>query len=249
MMVHQANVRTVTVGGIPRSGPMQAASGTRGARAYSGDELDYDILWAQSTNVNNASANASLPRLDDGYRDSGVFQLFTGVNLRDQVRRDDPDPLQFRYQAADCRLYYTLANVYNFTQLWHDAAAAMWTDNSLCVEGSLGYAEHGNATNLPPPKPESLASNVKSNGTGSGLEGDSVNLQAGRPRTGRLWPPQQCTSNKDCTGGGSCQPCSVKCPSSSASAPDVYVPANFCVQTCVTGNRDPCSSDPRFWCD
>ncbi|KAF1968020.1 hypothetical protein BU23DRAFT_558868 [Bimuria novae-zelandiae CBS 107.79] len=137
LMAHQAGVKTVVVGGRPSTGPMQTASGSRGARLYSSEALDYDFI-----NVNNTLEDhetfAKLPSRDN----NDLFINFAGFNIRDQIREADKDaiPVQFKYDAADCRLYYTLANIYNLTQLWRDVAAAVWDDPSLCVEDSTGYA-------------------------------------------------------------------------------------------------------------
>ncbi|KAL9086788.1 MAG: hypothetical protein Q9165_006935 [Trypethelium subeluteriae] len=146
MMVHQAGARTIVVGGRPETGPMQAASGSRGARSYSSDDLDGDFQFATSQ---NETANSSLPQ-----RDLSFYVTYAGFNLRDQVRPNDSTPLQFKYEAADCRIFYTLANVYNLPQLWRDAANATWEDDSLCVEGSQGYSTlNGEAASKAPPAP------------------------------------------------------------------------------------------------
>lgn len=82
-----------------------------------------------------------------------MYTTHAGINLRDQMRPDDQVPLQFKYEAANCRIYFTLANVYNMSRLWRDASTAVWDDASLCVEGSLGFATTGNTTvaKAPPP--------------------------------------------------------------------------------------------------
>jgi hypothetical protein len=66
------------------------------------------------------------------------------------------------YQAANCRIFYTLANVYNLDQLWHDAATAAWDDDTLCVEDSTGYPSAVNATSskTAPKPPSNLSSNL-----------------------------------------------------------------------------------------
>ncbi|KAI9657704.1 MAG: hypothetical protein M1821_002880 [Bathelium mastoideum] len=147
MMVHQAGAHTIVVGGRPETGPMQAASGTRGAQVYSADDLDDDFQFASSQ---NDTANSTLPP-----RDLSFYVTYAGFNLRDQVRPNDSTPLQFKYEAADCRIYYNLANVYNMPQLWRDAAKATWEDRSLCVEGSTGYStpSNGTTTSKTPPAP------------------------------------------------------------------------------------------------
>lgn len=179
MMTTQAGVRTVVVGGRPEQGPMQAASGSRGALAYTSYQLDADIADAIK---HNPGAASSLPPLDNStdQRDSGMYLIAAGLNLRDQVRsanytsdsaaEDDggaPLPLQFAYEAADCRLYWTLDNALNMTRLWADAASAMWAglpggSNASCVPGSTGYASHGVNATASNPAPESTATSVAS---------------------------------------------------------------------------------------
>jgi hypothetical protein len=79
-------------------------------------------------------------------------------NLRDQMRPEDLTPLQFRYEASDCRLYYAPKNVYNMSQLWRDAATATWDDTTLCVPDSTNYSKRTRTQRKPPPKPNSQAS-------------------------------------------------------------------------------------------
>ena len=133
-MAHQAGVRTVSVGGRAQIGPMQAVSGSRGAASYSADQLDNDIKQVNET-LSDEGAFAHLPDRSD----TGMWINYAGFTVRDQVRDGDDVPLQFKFEAADCRVLYTLRNVYNMTQLWHDVASAIWDDTSLCVEDSTGY--------------------------------------------------------------------------------------------------------------
>ncbi|GME24189.1 putative peptidase s41 family protein [Neofusicoccum parvum] len=174
-MMTQRGVRTVVAGGSPSPGPMQAASGTRGARLYSADLLDIDIEWVWE--VDNTT-HASLPEV----RDPGIQTIsYAGLNLRDQVRAGSDVPLQFLYQAAHCRIYYTLANVYNTTRLWLDAAAAAWDDASLCVDGSTGYASFLNASAAKAPPPRASDEPVQLNALVADLD---VNTEADAPLTG-----------------------------------------------------------------
>ncbi|MAD87961.1 MAG: hypothetical protein CL912_33790 [Deltaproteobacteria bacterium] len=69
------------------------------------------------------------------------------VNFRDQVREDAQDvPLQFIYEAADCRIFYTAEMLTNYSVLWQRAADALWSNSSLCVDGSTGHSSSGNGT-------------------------------------------------------------------------------------------------------
>jgi hypothetical protein len=156
-MSHQAGVKTIVVGGRPSTGPMQTASGNRGARLYSGDAIDVDFDNVEDL-LHNEKVADSLPSRED----SGMWINYAGINIRDQLRKgDDSDtPLQFKYDAADCRIYYTLDNIYNMTRLWRDVAAATWSDASLCVEDSTGYssrASDGTPPKAPPPRAQQNA--------------------------------------------------------------------------------------------
>jgi hypothetical protein len=140
MMHHESGVRTVAVGGLPRTGPMQAPAQSRGARLYSTGVMDIDMTFAGGLDNDTA---ALLPNRSVG-RD--LLINFASINLRDQVRKGDTVPLQFKYEAADCRIFFTMANYYNYSQLWLDAAAAIWTDSKRCVTNSTGFSFTGNTT-------------------------------------------------------------------------------------------------------
>jgi hypothetical protein len=126
---------------------MQTASGNRGAAVYTSNRLDYDIDDLQ-TLVNNATAYNSLP----SRQDTGMFTKYASINIRDQMRPDDLTPLQFRYEASDCRVYYTPRNFYNMSQLWRDVAAATWNNTKLCVPDSTNYSKRTNKEHKAPPK-------------------------------------------------------------------------------------------------
>ncbi|KAI0188435.1 hypothetical protein EV127DRAFT_497760 [Xylaria flabelliformis] len=154
LMHHEAGVRTVAVGGQPQDGPMQAPSGSRGAREYDLSVLDSNIDFSQTILQSLNSPNATfLPNRTEA---NDMFILGASINLRDQVRREQTTPLQFAYLPADCRIYYTPQTVYNFTKLWEHAAAATWTNTSLCVPGSTGHADSISAG------PDSSGSNITS---------------------------------------------------------------------------------------
>jgi hypothetical protein len=129
-MMKNVGVRSVVVGGTPQQGPMQATSGTRAAAQYSGDELLYDFVDAIRF---NSSVQALFPR---ALNDTGMALLYTGLSLRDQIRRNESVPNQMLYLPANCRIYWTLANFHNYTRLYMDAHDAIFVDNSRCVAGS-----------------------------------------------------------------------------------------------------------------
>lgn len=147
-MMTRVGVKTVVAGGRPTNGPMQAASGSRGAILYSAFNLDDDMSYARSI---NDAAEAVIPEV----RDPGMYTKAAGFNVRDQIRTNETTPLQFKYEAADCRIYYTRTNLYNMTQLWRDVTTAAFIDPSKCVDGSRGFSTTNNTAPNPPPKPQS----------------------------------------------------------------------------------------------
>ena len=152
MMHHEAGVRVVAAGGLPTTGPMQAPSGSRGASDYDLDVLDANIDFAQQL----LQAQDSLEQnfLPNRTTAMDVYVTYADINLRDQVRRNETIPLQFAYEAADCRIFYTPKTAYNYTALWQYAADAIWTNPNLCVSGSTGFATTGtNTTDFVGPSP------------------------------------------------------------------------------------------------
>ena len=169
MMHHEAGVRTVVVGGRPSYGPMQAQSGTRGARYYTSADIDTNFNYTETINTTAAS---HLPSRTDN--DFYIIRL--SLNLRDQIRKDEDIPLQFIYEAANCRIFYTPWTIYNYTNLWKYAVTAINSKPELCVQGSTGYTT-SNATNTHSPvSTKSFDMNVLYNVSGilrvSGSAGD-----------------------------------------------------------------------------
>lgn len=147
MMHHQAHVKTVVVGGKPNYGPMQAPAGSRGARAYTAGTLDEDFTLAKNLNKTTQSL---LPS-----RKHDLWIRFAGLNLRDQIRKEENAvPLQFVYEPADCRIFFTKETYNNYNLLWRYAAEAIWSDPAKCVKDSTGYARYGSDTDTTgPPQP------------------------------------------------------------------------------------------------
>lgn len=148
LMHHQAGVRTVVAGGRPELGPMQAVGGSRGAQSYSSVALDQDIEVAE---ILNTSVTNVLPD-----RSVGNYIYFANFNIKDAIRPGENFPLQFAYEAATCRIFYTQHTVYNYLNLWNYVADAVWRNPSLCIDGSA------NGTTILPTNTTGPAKNQKS---------------------------------------------------------------------------------------
>jgi hypothetical protein len=183
----------------------------------------------------NATANGLFPN-----RNSGMVFYFIGMNLRDQIRENETEPLQFQYLPANCRLYYTIANVYNLTQLWRDVANANWNDRSLCLPGSEGNSTgeteppvRSNAPVLPPtinwPTNQPVPNTTNAGDGGMQDPRNTANLAI------RL---QECGGKESCSASAvSCEPIQVSCSATGQNQKLKYA----CVPTCQT-KTDLCGS-------
>lgn len=143
LMHHQAGVRTVVAGGRPDLSFMQAVGGSRGAQAYSSIALDADIDVAEFLNTSVANV---LPD-----RDAGNYINYAGFNLKDQIRQGEDFPLQFAFEPATCRIFYTVHTVYNYLNLWNYVIDAIWRNPSLCIAGSANGTSTADPTDTTGP--------------------------------------------------------------------------------------------------
>lgn len=153
LMKSQDNVRQVVVGGRRQTGPMQGVGGTKGAQQF----FMYTVVtgwyagYIDGTPSEQAYWNQTYGGLEDGWfiettgkalaRAANIPAGFNAsLNLRNNIRQDDTSrtPLQFVYEAADCRFFYTPAMYANQEAVWNKAYEMMWV-NGTCVEGSTGH--------------------------------------------------------------------------------------------------------------
>ncbi|KAI0550335.1 hypothetical protein F4679DRAFT_542972 [Xylaria curta] len=144
LMTNVGGVRALTFGGRPRTEPMQVMGGVRGAQAYEFSDIDNDISVASFLVSNDPSllTKAQITLADDvlpiGVKNLPLVIYGGGFNLRNAYQEGaDYLPLQFDYQASDCRLFYTAENVANPASTWSDAKDAIWGDAG-CVSNSTG---------------------------------------------------------------------------------------------------------------
>jgi hypothetical protein len=75
----------------------------------------------------------AAPPLGDksSFLDGGRF------NLRNNMHKDDDTftPLQFIYEASNCRLFYKKEDIYSIVGVWNRVEKVVW-GNGICVEGS-----------------------------------------------------------------------------------------------------------------
>ncbi|KAL2681204.1 hypothetical protein Neosp_008811 [[Neocosmospora] mangrovei] len=166
LMTNVGGVRTVSFGGRPNGKPMQLMGGVRGAESQSFSGLAQWTskvleLLGQSMKPDGSTnflSKEEVKRLKEVLpQDPGQFPISINggsVNFRNAYQEGEDDlPLQFQYQASDCRLYYTVENVYHPHTIWKAAMEAIW-GTGTCVAGStdgvgsLDYKSKGNETGV-----------------------------------------------------------------------------------------------------
>ena len=148
-LMQKQGVRSIAFGGRPQYGPMQALGGVKGAQHLPLHLLHQYISTAYELAVNASKAGSPILTPEQLSRFENIappdpknFSLrfnmrgISGVNFRNAYREgDDITPLQFLYEAADCRLFFTAENYIQPATSWLAAAKAMLMNGS-CVEDS-----------------------------------------------------------------------------------------------------------------
>ncbi|KAJ5811283.1 hypothetical protein N7474_007584 [Penicillium riverlandense] len=143
LMKNLAGVKTVVFGGRPQNEPMQAIGGVKG-----NENLDSGIivgLYNKANRLAESAAKAGHPILTETQRmrlkelspaNIPPLSYIAGVNYLNGYRPGQPHmPLQFIYEAADCRLFYTHENFARPATSWAAAARAVW-GHGRCVASS-----------------------------------------------------------------------------------------------------------------
>lgn len=141
-----AGVKSVTVGGRPENKPIQPITGSKGGEVVPVNTFPtYASLMLNVTNaikLNSVkSSDATLQTLASvnqvGIR---IGDSSSRVQSQDQVRKGDKSatPLQYIYEAADCRIFYTAETFSDPDAAWKQAWTA-FSDSSKCVDGSTGH--------------------------------------------------------------------------------------------------------------
>lgn len=141
LMLFQVNVRTVTVGGRPRAGAMQSVAGVEGAQIFFLEEISAAAAAAIYLNPEELNVTGSeIAELAEGYalQRAADPDRPGAVNGRNAFSRTNSEtPLQFLYQPANCRVFYTRDMIFGPAEVWKRAVDATWTDpERFCVEGS-----------------------------------------------------------------------------------------------------------------
>lgn len=144
-MKSQAQVKTIAVGGRKQNGPMQGVGGSKGAEV-----IDFSTFWAAAraaSLVTNSSVHSALQdAVANMHPGAQALKKRThggedvSINYRNNIRQGDESytPLQYVYEAADCRIFYTAPMLSNQMVLYKMTHDIHW-GNASCVPGSAGH--------------------------------------------------------------------------------------------------------------
>ncbi|RGP60380.1 peptidase s41 family [Fusarium longipes] len=173
LLTRNYNIRTLALGGRPLNQAMQAMGGVKGTEFSFNSDIVSAITQVQvgaSGNQQASSiledASASLP----SFLDPPLLPMSKAgghVNLLNGYTEDNLEgyPVQFRYEAANCRLFYTQIMLASATATWQRARGVAW-NNEPCVPGSTTGANGviGDKTLKYDPKVRSRASKMQGPG-------------------------------------------------------------------------------------
>jgi hypothetical protein len=156
LMKDEGGVQQTVFGGLSSTGPMEGVAGTKGGLRTSVTHIKrvLDKIWEDMTAVSSPFSRQELDiysatalgrfnsmtslytRVADGedgsYAYLSFYALFRGKD-------DKQIPLEFIYEAADCRLFYTSSMIRNVTAVWYAGYDAQWRTRASCVEGSINH--------------------------------------------------------------------------------------------------------------
>jgi hypothetical protein len=144
-MTAQAGLKTVAIGGRPRHGITQAVGGVKGTNDYTWNGIY--VLVNDTFTLGTPAQQAEWAGTELGQYSTLPFErglAGCAVNARDGIREGDPSqtPLQFIYQPADCRIFYTAEMTVDVTALWKKVVDVTWGGDG-CVAGAVGLGKKG----------------------------------------------------------------------------------------------------------
>lgn len=144
---NNAGVESVTVGGRAIEGPIQAVSGTKGGEVVA---MTTAITYADHMrNISRTFDLKSYPANEatlDELIDTPELQKRAGnpstrISPQLKVRKGDKTstPLQYTYEAADCKIFYTHESFADPETIWKQVYDAYLEPEKKCVKGSTGH--------------------------------------------------------------------------------------------------------------
>lgn len=190
LMKQQAGVKTIALGGRPNTDIIQAIGGVKGTNSFPMSYILSSVLIPFTYEYIHSREFYQNTELG-AYNDLVLSRTVSSVtNARDGYREGDKEntPLQFVYEKADCRIYYTPAMAVDQVAAWKTYADAAFNGVERCVAGSLisagGYGKdkrslrkaesHGARRSIDLSMHSDAISNVWTGRGGITVGGDSV---------------------------------------------------------------------------
>ncbi|WEW60091.1 hypothetical protein PRK78_005575 [Emydomyces testavorans] len=124
-------VRTITVGGRPREGTIQAIGGVLGSQAITFEDINTWVKLIYETSTPEEQQRYSKTLLGRIHDDQAFlrYRLEAGViNYRNAIDYDDPSriPRQFKYYPSTFRLWMTKEMLFDTSAIWNGVAEHVW---------------------------------------------------------------------------------------------------------------------------
>ncbi|KAK4161565.1 hypothetical protein QBC43DRAFT_357679 [Cladorrhinum sp. PSN259] len=139
---HQANVKSIAMGGRPNPGLIQGVGGVKGAQVLQFSNV-YSYAQRYLPSAQNDAQRAELSRFSSLPMNRSTS---AALNVRDQIlpqNLKDGVPAQFINEKADCRLYWTEEMIKDVREVWNAAARAAFNGAGCAAGGIEKTAESG----------------------------------------------------------------------------------------------------------
>ncbi|KAK0717832.1 hypothetical protein B0T26DRAFT_710962 [Lasiosphaeria miniovina] len=140
LMILQVGIQTTSIGGRPQTGPMQSVGGVEGAQIFYFQDISAAATATLILSPANNVTDSEIALLDEGYALTRAFSPTSpgAVNGKNAFMRGNAEiPMQFLYQPANCRIFYTQEMLYGPAAVWMRTVDATWNDPAkFCVAGS-----------------------------------------------------------------------------------------------------------------
>ncbi|KAL9620338.1 MAG: hypothetical protein Q9160_005137 [Pyrenula sp. 1 TL-2023] len=141
LMRQQAGVKYIFVGGRPSTDIAQAVGGVKGTNDFTWDYIKFlvDRTWSLADPATVEAYKSTELNTYNLYALDRAVPASYAINFRDGIRQGDTSevPVQFLYEPADCRVFYTPEMTVDITALWDEVADVSW-GGSACVAGGIG---------------------------------------------------------------------------------------------------------------
>lgn len=141
-----AGIKAVTVGGRPENRPIQTITGSKGGEVIPMIQFNqYATVMLNVTQRLNLASVKSNDATLSGLANVPTIAIRAGdsssrIQSQDQIRKGDKTatPLQYVYEASDCKIFYTAETYADPDAAWKQAWNA-FQDDSKCVQGSTKH--------------------------------------------------------------------------------------------------------------